>query len=53
VPDHVGGVVGAAVLAGAGQQPLRQHRVRRVQVDRGVQGDAEPGREFMRGDRLG
>jgi hypothetical protein len=52
VPDHVGRVVGAAVLAGAAQQSLRQHRLRRLQVDRRVQGDAEPGREFMRGDGL-
>ena len=52
VPDHVGGVVGAAALAGAVQQPPRQHRLRRVQVDRRLQRHAEPGRELRGGGGL-
>jgi len=52
VLDHVGHVVGAAALAGPGQQPPGQHLIRRVQVDRGVQPDAEPQGEVGRRDGL-
>ena len=52
VPDHVGPVVRATAIAGPVQQPLRQHRIRRVQIYRRVQRDAEPGREFRGGDGL-
>ena len=52
VPDHVGGVVGAPALARAVQQPPREHRLGRVQVDRRVQLHAEPGREVRGGDGL-
>ena len=46
--DHVGLVVGASALAGAAEQPSRQHFIRRVQVDRRIQRHAEPGREAGR-----
>src|SRR5215469_8111077 len=53
VPDHVRGVVGAPALAGARQEPPRQHRVRRRQVDRRVQRHAKPNPDFRRAGGLG
>jgi hypothetical protein len=52
VPDHVGPVVGAPAVAGAVQQPLRQHRRRRVQVNGRVQRHAQPDGELGRGGGL-
>ena len=53
VPDHVRRVVGPSLLAGAGQQPPREHRLRRGQADHRLQRDVKPGSEFRRGGGLG